>query len=82
MPLWDVYDDQLKSDVADWKHLGGRPGGAITAARFLSKFVMDVPWAHFDIAGQDEQASDKGYNTKGSKGPAVRLIVDMLRYWN
>jgi leucyl aminopeptidase len=81
MPLWDVYDEQLKSDVADWKHTGGRPGGAITAARFLSKFVMDTPWAHFDIAGQDEQTSDKGYNPKGSKGPAVRLIVDMLRYW-
>jgi len=82
MPLWEVYDDQLKSDVADWRHLGGRPGGAITAARFLSKFVMDTPWAHFDIAGQDEQASDKGYNPKGSKGPAVRLILDMLRHWN
>ena len=56
--------------------------GAITAARFLSKFVMDVPWAHFDIAGQDEQSSDKGYNPKGSKGPAVRLIVDLLRHWS
>jgi leucyl aminopeptidase len=69
MPLWDVYDEQLKSDVADWKHTGGRPGGAITAARFLSKFVDDTPWAHFDIAGQMEQSSDKGYNPKGSKGP-------------
>ena len=82
MPLWDVYDEQLKSDVADWKHTGGRPGGAITAARFLSKFVMNIPWAHFDIAGQDEQSSDKGYNPKGSKGPAVRLIVDLLRHWS
>jgi leucyl aminopeptidase len=82
LPLWEVYDDQLKSDVADWKHLGGRPGGAITAARFLSKFVMNTPWAHFDIAGQEEQTSDKGYNPKGSKGPAVRLIIDMLRHWN
>ncbi len=81
MPLWDVYDEQLKSDVADWKHTGGRPGGAITAARFLSKFVMDAPWAHFDIAGQDEQTSDKGYNPKGSRGPAIRLIIDLLRYW-
>ncbi len=81
MPLWDVYDEQLKSDVADWKHTGGRPGGAITAARFLSKFVMDTPWAHFDIAGQEEQTIDRGYNTKGSKGPAVRLIIDLLRHW-
>lgn len=81
MPLWDVYDQQLKSDVADWKHAGGRPGGAITAARFLSKFVDDVPWAHLDIAGLMEQSSDKGYNPKGSKGPGVRLILDVLRNW-
>ena len=80
--LWDVYDEQLKSDVADWKHTGGRPGGAITAARFLSKFVMDTPWAHFDIAWQDVSTSDKGYNPKGSIGPAVRLVIDLLRHWN
>jgi leucyl aminopeptidase len=81
MPLWDIYDEQLKSDVADWKHTGGSPGGAITAARFLSKFVGDTPWAHFDIAGLMEQKTDKGYNPKGSKGPAVRLILDLLRNW-
>jgi leucyl aminopeptidase len=81
MPLWDIYDQQLKSDVADWKHTGGRPGGAITAARFLSKFVNDVPWVHMDIAGLMEQSSDKGINPKGSKGPGVRLILDVLRNW-
>jgi len=81
MPLWEVYDKQLKSTVADFKNTGGRPGGAITAARFLSKFVMDVPWVHMDIAGVDEQKSDEGYNPKGSKGPAVRLIVDVIRNW-
>jgi leucyl aminopeptidase len=81
MPLWDVYDKQLESTVADFKNTGGRPGGAITAARFLSKFVMDVPWVHMDIAGVDEQKSDKGYNPKGSRGPAVRLIVDVIRNW-
>ncbi len=81
MPLWEVYDQQLKSDVADVKHTGGRPGGSITAARFLSKFTLEVPWAHLDIAGTMEQSSDKDYNPKGSKGPAVRLIVDVLRNW-
>jgi leucyl aminopeptidase len=81
MPLWEVYDKQLESDVADFKNTGGRPGGAITAARFLSKFVMGVPWAHLDIAGVDEQKSDEGYNPKGSRGPAVRLIIDVVRRW-
>ena len=81
MPLWDVYDKQLESDVADFKNTGGKPGGAITAARFLSKFVMGVPWAHLDIAGVDEQKSDEGYNPKGSRGPAVRLIIDVIRSW-
>jgi leucyl aminopeptidase len=81
MPLWDVYDKQLKSDVADWKHTGGRPGGAITAARFLSKFVGDTPWAHFDIAGLMEKKGDEGYNPKGSRGPGVRLMLDVLRNW-
>ncbi|NHJ84033.1 MAG: leucyl aminopeptidase [Asgard group archaeon] len=81
MPLWDDYDEQLKSDIADLQHTGGRPGGAITAARFLSNFVMDVPWIHMDIAGYSNADSDKGYNPKGSKGPAVRLIVDVVRNW-
>ena len=81
MPLWEDYDIQLKSDLADFKHTGGRGGGAITAARFLSKFVMDVPWIHMDIAGTSGQESDKDYNPKGSKGVAVRLIVDVIRNW-
>ncbi|MGC9779722.1 MAG: leucyl aminopeptidase [Candidatus Heimdallarchaeota archaeon] len=81
MPLWEVYDQQLKSDVADFKHTGGRPGGAITAARFLSKFVEEVPWIHMDIAGVSRQESDKGYNPKGGKGAAVRLIIDVIRNW-
>ena len=81
MPLWDEYAEQLESDVADFKHTGGRPGGAVTAAKFLEKFVMDTPWAHLDIAGHAEQKKDHGYNPKGSKGPAVRLVVQMLRNW-
>ena len=81
MPLWEEYDEQLKSDVADFKHTGGRPGGAITAARFLNKFVMDTPWAHLDIAGHAQQKTDKAYNPKGSKGPAVRLVLELLRNW-
>ncbi len=81
MPLWEEYDAQLKSDIADFKHSGGRPGGAITAARFLSKFTMEVPWAHLDIAGAMGQSKDQDYNPAGSKGPGVRLIIDVLRNW-
>jgi leucyl aminopeptidase len=81
MPLWDVYDEQLESNVADMKNTGGRPAGAVTAARFLSKFVKETPWVHLDIAGLSEQKSDVDYNPKGSKGTAVRLIIDVLRNW-
>lgn len=81
MPLWEDYDEQFKSDIADMKHTGGRMGGAIVAARFLSKFVDEKPWIHCDIAGYSSSDGDKGYNTKGSKGPAVRLIIDILRNW-
>ena len=81
MPLWEDYDEELKSDIADMKHTGSRGGGAISAARFLSNFVGEVPWIHCDIAGYASSNSDKGYNPKGSKGPAVRLIVDLIRNW-
>jgi leucyl aminopeptidase len=81
MPLWEDYDQQLKSDLADLKHTGGRAGGAITAARFLSKFVKETPWSHFDIAGVMQQEKNSGYNPAGSKGPAVRLMIDLLKNW-
>ena len=53
MPLWDEYFEQLKSDVADMRNIGGRGGGMITAGMFLSKFVGDYPWVHLDIASTD-----------------------------
>jgi leucyl aminopeptidase len=52
LPLWDDYAPQIKSDMADVKNLGGRPAGAITAAKFLERFTAKHPaWAHLDIAG-------------------------------
>ena len=51
MPLWDEYQDQLKSNFADMSNLGGRPAGAVTAACFLSRFAKAYTWAHLDIAG-------------------------------
>ena len=51
MPLWDDYQEALKSEFADMKNIGGRPAGSITAACFLARFVGSYPWAHLDIAG-------------------------------
>jgi len=83
LPLWDDYKELLKSDVADMKNVGGRPGGVITAASFLSNFV-DYPWVHLDIAGTawtQSNAGVKPYNPKGATGVGVRLITEVLRFW-
>jgi len=86
MPLWDDYDEQIKSDSADVKNTGGRSGGSITAAKFLQKFAEGLRWAHLDIAGTAwiEAAPDspkKEYLPKGSSGFGVRLLVRLLRDW-
>ena len=81
MPLFEEYGEQLKSDVADVKHTGGRPGGAITAAFFLSRFVGDFPWAHLDMAGKAGTDEDKPYTPRWATGVGVRLLVQFLRDW-
>lgn len=82
MPLWDDYDKQIKSDVADVKNTGGRGAGAITAAKFLEKFIGDHrAWAHLDIAGPAFPSMGDG-QSKGSSGFGVRLLVEALRNWN
>ena len=81
LPLWEEYHDLIKSDVADYKNHGGRPGGAITAAAFLSKFIGDYPWVHLDIAGPAWLTNDKPYIPKGASGVGVRLMVQFLRDW-
>jgi leucyl aminopeptidase len=50
MPLPEAYNKQIDSMIADMKNTGGRPGGSITAALFLQKYVNNTPWAHLDIA--------------------------------
>jgi leucyl aminopeptidase len=81
LPLWEDYYELIKSDVADYKNHGGRPGGAITAAAFLSKFVGNYPWVHLDIAGPAWLTKDKPYIPKGASGVGVRLMVQFLRHW-
>lgn len=79
LPLWEEYGEAIKSDIADFKNAGGRPGGTITAAAFLSKFVDSYPWAHLDIAGPSWLSKDKPYIPKGASGVGVRLLVRFLR---
>jgi leucyl aminopeptidase len=77
LPMFDYFADQLKSDVADIKNTGGRPGGSITAAKFLEKFVDKKPWVHLDIAGPAFASSSKPYREGGGTGCMVRTLVEV-----
>ncbi|HET9135076.1 MAG TPA: leucyl aminopeptidase [Candidatus Kapabacteria bacterium] len=77
LPIYDEYDELIKSDCADVKNTGGRWGGAITAAMFLKKFV-DYPWVHLDIAGTARGEANLDYINKGGTGVCVRLLTEML----
>ncbi|MBS0446353.1 MAG: leucyl aminopeptidase [Proteobacteria bacterium] len=74
MPLDEEYDDSLKSNFADIPNIGGRPGGAITAARFLSRFTAKYPWAHLDVAG----TAWKSGAAKGATGRPVPLLTHFV----
>ncbi len=78
MPMYDEYKEQNKSDVADIKNVGGRPAGAITAAKFLAEFVDDIPWVHLDIAGTSLTDKERGYQVKGATGVPVRTLVNLV----
>jgi leucyl aminopeptidase len=71
MPLWEDYQEQLRSNFADFANIGGRPAGSITAACFLSRFTRGMRWAHLDIAG----TAWKSGREKGSTGRPVPLLV-------
>ncbi len=79
LPLFEEYKKMLKSDVADMTNLGGKWGGASTAAAFLQHFVGEVPWAHLDIAGTAMLDSASDYQPKGGTGVGVRLLTAFLR---
>ena len=79
LPLWEDYDQQIKSDVADVKNTGGRPAGTITAAAFLQKFAKDFNWAHLDIAGTAWRDQATPYTPKGGTGVGVRLLIAFLK---
>ena len=75
----DDFADLLKSDVADCKNIGGRWGGAITAAKFLEKFVNEKPWVHLDIAGPSFATSSKTNRDSGATGVMVRTLVELAK---
>lgn len=81
LPLCDEFQEQIKGTYADICNIGGRPGGAITAAAFLSNFVNGAAWVHIDIAGTawtQEGTHEKSYNPKGATGFGVRTLVKLL----
>lgn len=85
-PLWRLplnkdYKKQIESKVADIKNIGGKPGGTITAAAYLSHFVDKTPWAHLDIAGTAWDFTEKSYIPKGPSGIAVRTFINLIRSW-
>jgi len=74
LPLWDEYQRQLDSNFADMANIGGRDGGAITAACFLARYAKKFKWAHLDIAG----TAWKSGKEKGATGRPVPLLVTFL----
>jgi len=81
LPLYEEYASLIKSSVADVKNVGGRWGGAITAAMFLKTFIGDYRWIHLDIAGTAMTEEPSDYIPKGGSGVGVRLLIEFLRHW-
>ncbi|MBV9385194.1 MAG: leucyl aminopeptidase [Chroococcidiopsidaceae cyanobacterium CP_BM_ER_R8_30] len=78
MPLEEKYFEGMKSQIADMKNTGPRPGGSITAAVFLKQFVKETPWAHLDVAGTVWTEKENGYNNAGATGFGVRTLVNWV----
>jgi leucyl aminopeptidase len=78
LPLSSEYREQIKSEIADIKNVGGRKAGTITAAYFLREFVDDVPWAHLDIAGTAWNETGKSHLAVGPTGVCVRTLVSLV----
>lgn len=77
-PLWEEYESQIKSDIADIKNLGGATAGATTAGMFLQHFV-NYPWVHFDIAGPAFLHAEDSYRGKNGTGVGVRLLYNFIK---
>jgi leucyl aminopeptidase len=78
MPLAKAYDKMIDSKTADMKNVGGRHGGAITAAQFLQRFIKDTPWAHLDVAGTAMDSTRSDINQSWGSGWGVRLLDRLI----
>src|SRR5438445_12533557 len=78
LPLDREYTNQIKSDIADIKNVGGKKAGTITAAAFLKEFAEGISWAHLDIAGTAWAEEAKPHRAKGPTGIAVRTLVNIV----
>ncbi len=77
MPMDEEYEKQIRSDVADVKQTGGRPAGAISAAKVLQSFTSGTPWAHLDIAGVNDREKREPEGEPGATGFGVRTFVEI-----
>jgi leucyl aminopeptidase len=77
LPTFDDYKELLRSDIADLVNVGGRAGGAISAAMFLKEFSGGLPWAHLDIAGTAWADEAQPFQQKGPTGVAVRTLAEL-----
>ena len=77
MPLYEDYREQLRSELADIKNIGGREGGACTAAAFLEAFTGGLPWAHLDIAGTAWIEKPREDAAAGATGVMVRMLTEL-----
>ena len=77
MPLYEEYREQLRSELADMKNIGGREGGACTAAAFLEAFTDGLPWAHLDIAGTAWIEKPREDAAAGATGVMVRTLTEL-----
>jgi leucyl aminopeptidase len=80
LPLPGDYRSQIDTPMADMKNIGGRWGGALTAALLLQEFVGDVPWVHLDIAGPARWPKNEAYQTQGGSGFGVRTLVSLAAH--
>ena len=81
LPLWDDYDEGVKSKVADVQNIGDGTAGTIAGGAFLKKFAEGYPWVHLDIAGTAWGMKGSSYIPEGASGYGVRLLVQLVEDW-